>query len=151
MPGGRPSIYTDEIADEICETVATNSRGVEHFCTQEHWPAARTIYAWIDSRPEFAQKYARAKERQAELMANEILEIADDGTNDSYVDDNGNSKTDWDVLGRSRLRVDTRKWLMSKLLPKKYGDKIQQEISGKDGAAPPIINLTISDVTRDKS
>jgi hypothetical protein len=73
-------------------------------------------------------------------MAEEILEIADDGTNDTYKDDNGNERTDQEVIGRSRLRVDARKWLLAKMLPKKYGDKIQQEVSGPDGE-PLVVEI----------
>ena len=67
-------------------------------------------------------------------MADELLEIADDGRNDRIADEDGNERTDHDVIARSRLRVDTRKWLLSKALPKIYGDKVQNEHSGPGGA-----------------
>lgn len=66
-------------------------------------------------------------------MADELLEISDDGLNDRMVDDDGNERIDYDHIARSRLRVDTRKWLLSKALPKIYGDKIQSEVSGPNG------------------
>ncbi len=69
-----------------------------------------------------------------EALAEEILEIADDGSNDTYETEDGHEKVNTDVINRSRLRVDTRKWLMSKLAPKKYGDKVEQFISGPNGA-----------------
>jgi hypothetical protein len=69
---------------------------------------------------------------QMELMATEILDIADDGSNDTYETDDG-EKVNQDHINRSRLRVDTRKWLMSKLAPKKYGEKVQQEVTGNIG------------------
>ena len=74
------------------------------------------------------QMYEESREIQAEVMADKIREIADDGTNDTYVDDRGNVRVDQDVMGRSRIRVDTMKWVMSKLHHKRFGDKIQQEV-----------------------
>ena len=70
---------------------------------------------------------------RADYHAEQIIEIADDGTNDTYLDEQGNVKVNTDVLGRSRLRVDARKWIASKLLPKVYGDKIDATLSGPDG------------------
>lgn len=91
--------------------------------------------AWLDgSRPEFSEQYARAREAQADKLAEEALQIADDGRNDTYVDGDGNVKTDTEVIQRSKLRVDTRKWLASKMAPKKYGDKVA--IGGADDLGP---------------
>lgn len=75
-------------------------------------------------QPEHVERYARAMAVRADMMAAEILEIADNGANDTYIDENGNKRTDQDVIARSRLRVDARKWLAAKMAPKKYGDKI---------------------------
>lgn len=74
-------------------------------------------------------------------MAEEILQIADDGRNDTYEDADGHERTDSDVIQRSRLRVDTRKWLMSKLAPKKYGDKTL--LTGADGESAPQVEITV--------
>lgn len=71
-------------------------------------------------------------------MAEDTVNIADDGRSDTYIDADGVKRTDQDVIARSRLRVDARKWYASKLAPKKYGDKITQEISGPDGGAVQI-------------
>ena len=91
--------------------------------------------AWLDgSRPEFSDQYARAREAQADKLAEEALQIADDGRSDTYVDGDGNVKTDTEVIQRSKLRVDTRKWLASKMAPKKYGDKVA--IGGADDLGP---------------
>ena len=91
--------------------------------------------AWLDgSRPEFSEQYARAREAQADKLAEEALTIADDGRSDTYVDGDGNVKTDTEVIQRSKLRVDTRKWLASKMAPKKYGDKVA--IGGADDLGP---------------
>ena len=97
---------------------------------------------------EFSEQYARAREQQQEFYAEEILDIADDGQNDYMERLNKNGEIEMVVnhenIQRSRLRVDTRKWIMSKLAPKKYGDKVQQEISGKDGGEL-IVNVNISE------
>ncbi|OZI26935.1 terminase [Bordetella genomosp. 9] len=84
-----------------------------------------TVMRWLADNAVFREQYARAREAQADKLAEEILSIADDGLNDTYVDDEGNKRTDHDVVARSRLRVDARKWLASKMAPKKYGDKIE--------------------------
>lgn len=93
-------------------------------------PSKSTILAWLSNESEFQKEfqdqYARARMAQAYGWADEILEIADDGRNDTYVE-KGETRTDHDVINRSRLRVDTRKWLLSKLLPKEYGDRDSQE------------------------
>ncbi|MRT15312.1 hypothetical protein GJV07_24145 [Enterobacteriaceae bacterium RIT711] len=73
------------------------------------------------------QQYARAREVQAEILAEEIIEIADDSSGDVIVDEDGHEQTNHERVARSRLRVDARKWYASKLAPKRYGDRIQHE------------------------
>ena len=117
-------------------------------CKSEHLPNISTILDWISKHSEFSEQYARAREQQQEFYAEEILDIADDGQNDYMERLNKNGEIEMVVnhenIQRSRLRVDTRKWIMSKLAPKKYGDKVQQEISGKDGGEL-IVNVNISE------
>jgi len=117
MPTGRPSDYTEELADLICEAVASGGALYRMCAERDDLPAERTIYQWLEKHPSFAQKYARARERQADRNADEIVDIADTE----------------DDPQRARVRMDARKWRASKLAPKKYGDKVQQEISGPDG------------------
>ncbi|AGG31951.1 hypothetical protein MU9_2906 [Morganella morganii subsp. morganii KT] len=85
------------------------------------------------------QQYARAREIQAELLAEEIIEIADDSSGDVIVDDDGKEQTNHERVARSRLRVDARKWYASKLAPKRYGDRIQHDQK-----------ITITDLTDDE-
>lgn len=125
---GRPSLYNKILADKICVAVATSTAGLTKICQKNpDFPHPDSIYEWRYRHKEFSDNYANAKRTQAELMAEEIVAIADDGTNDTYIDDDGNIKTDTDVVSRSRLRVDTRKWIACKLLPKIYGDKVHNE------------------------
>ena len=133
-PPGRPSIYTAELAAQICEHIA-QGKSLRTIAELEEMPAQSTIMAWLDgSRPEFSEQYARAREAQADKLAEEALQIADDGRSDTYLDAEGNEKTDNEAIQRSRLRVDTRKWLASKMAPKKYGDKVA--IGGADDLGP---------------
>jgi|SRR6185437_37721 len=129
---GRPSTYTPEIADKICERISSTLLGTTQVA-EEFGITRETLFKWRFRHPEFADKYARAKENQQELAAEEILEIADDSSRDTKTIKRGKEEfevenSEW--INRSRLRVETRKWLMSKLAPKKYGDKLAMEHSG---------------------
>jgi hypothetical protein len=96
-------------------------------------------WIWKESpfKDDFLKKYNRAREEQADYLAEEMLEISDEGMNDyieTFKDGSVRVRVNDEHISRSRLRVDTRKWIASKLKPKKYGDKIQSEVSGPDGA-----------------
>lgn len=92
-----------------------------------------TLNTYISATPERIEQYARAREAQADKLAEDILAIADDGMSDVYLDADGNERTNQEVIARSRLRVDARKWLAGKMAPKKYGDKldIDAKVDGK--------------------
>lgn len=132
----RKTEFTQEMADLICDRLA-DGRSLRDICGDEDMPARATVFKWLGQNKIFVDQYARAREAQADKLADEILQIADDGQNDTYLDDDGNKRTDQDVIGRSRLRVDARKWLASKMAPKKYGDRIETNIQG---------NLTVNSV-----
>lgn len=125
---GRPSSYSQELADRICEAISSQTLGLRHICEQnEDFPSTTTIYRWLVENESFREQYARAKDTQLEMMAEEMLDIADDGSNDLMTIVKGDvayEQENKEVTNRSRLRVDTRKWLLSKLNPKKYGDKL---------------------------
>lgn len=134
MAGGRPSEYTQEIADKICEELAIGN-SLRTVCKAEDMPAIRTIFNWFRAYPEFLLQYEKAKQESTDAMAEELLDIADDGTND-YVererpDGSVHEVLDTEHIQRSRLRVDTRKWLMAKMKPKKYGEKMDVTSDGK--------------------
>lgn len=126
------SSYSQEVADEICEQIA-NGKSIRQICLADNMPAMSTVFKWLRDIDGFSEQYAHAREAQAELLAVEIIEIADDGRNDTYMDEEGNVRTNQDVIARSRLRVDARKWIASKLKPKVYGDKVTNEVTGQDG------------------
>jgi len=119
-------------------------------------PSVATILKWLREDTEgFLALYTRAKEEQADMIIEDMLDIADDGSNDFMTVVKGDieyEQENKEVTNRSRLRVDTRKWIASKLKPKKYGDKVTQEHTGADGgpiktaiifAAPDATNKPI--------
>lgn len=129
---GRPTEYNKEITYLICERIA-GGESLKKITDDADMPARSTIYKWLDENVDFSDRYTRAKEDCADYMVEEMLEIADDGTNDY----NERFDKDGEIIGwqlnnehvnRSRLRVDTRKWIAAKLKPVKYSDRIQQEI-----------------------
>lgn len=135
MPAGRPSDYSEELGKEICMLIA-EGLSVRRICEIEGMPAKRTIFRWLFEHEEFRHHYARAREAQTELYAHEILDIADEsriGEKVKTLSDGTQEIMTGDMVDRAKLQVDARKWLMSKLAPKKYGDLIKQEISGPDG------------------
>lgn len=143
---GRPSDFSAEITAIICERLGLGE-SLREICRDETMPSKSTVMRWLAVQPEFRDQYACAREAQADYFAEEIIEISDDGTNDwmerRLTDGSTVEVENKEVLNRSRLRVDTRKWLMARMAPKKYGDKITQEVTGADGAPlVPIINLT---------
>lgn len=129
---GRPSSYTDEIVDIICERLAVGE-SLRSICDDAEMPSQTSVFRWLAAHETFRVKYASARDSQAETLFDEILNIVDDGRNDwvkrndpenpGYVE-NGES------LKRSQMRMDARKWMASKLLPKKYGDRIQTDHTG---------------------
>lgn len=128
-----------EIADQVLARLR-EGLSLRKACAAVDGAKPMTILDWTDAHPEFGVRYARAREVGYKLLADEILQISDDGKNDSYIDADGVMVTDQDVIARSRLRVDSRKWLLSKMLPKTYGDFARTELSGPDGGAIPIID-----------
>lgn len=106
---GRPTTYSAEIADEICRRLAEGET-LSAICRDEGMPARTTFLQWVrDNRDGLSDKYARARELGLEALADELIEIADGGSDD------------WQ---RDRLRVDTRKWLLARLLAHRYGDRV---------------------------
>lgn len=144
MPGGRPTKYSKEMADRICELVATTSFGLQRLCdTHDDIPEKSTINLWRYKYPEFSTRYAQAKLKQADLLAEEMIDIADDGTNDWMLshdkDDDSLYKLNGEHVQRSRLRIDTRKWLAAKLLPKQYGEHAKDDKSTSESVLEKII------------
>lgn len=124
---GRPSKYSQELADRICAELALGF-SLRTVCREKDMPSVATIFTWLRVHPEFLEQYTRAKIESADAMADDVLDIADDGTNDWMVKYNKDGDEYWTLNGehvqRSRLRIETRKWLMAKMKPKRYGERL---------------------------
>lgn len=114
---GRPTVFTDELGDEICQGIASGISLVK-ICSAENMPTPATVYRWLRIHTDFCDNYTRAREDQADYHSDKILDIADDESIDPQ---------------HKRIMVDTRKWLASKHRPKKYGDRIETVHSGSLG------------------
>lgn len=127
-------MYTQEIADRICAGLA-EGKSLRAVCEQPGMPAESTARAWaLDDVNGFAAQYARAREIGYERLADELLEIADTpavGVKTTHKA-SGTETTEGDMIEHRRLRVDARKWMLAKMLPKKYGDR--QVIAGDPDA-----------------
>lgn len=123
---GRPTSYTSEMAERICKAVARSKSGLRKTLEDDpELPALGCVQEWLVKYPDFASGYAYAKDTQLRAMAEDIIDISGD--------------QDLDPNER-RLMVDTRKWLLSKLIPRTYGDKLDLTSGGE---ALPASSLTI--------
>lgn len=137
-PHGRPTAYTAELAAEILERLSTGE-SLRAICKGEHMPDERTVRRWVvDNVGEFSPQYMRARDIALDMMADDILEIADTQEIGLTITEKptGTESRKGDMIEHRRLRIDTRKWYLSKLAPKRYGDKV--ELSGPNGGAIPV-------------
>jgi hypothetical protein len=135
---GRPSSYTEAVGDLICERIA-NGESLRAICRDEEMPALSTVFRWLSLDASFSEQYARAREEQADTYADEIVAISDEEATTVKVDDEDVRVVfDATAVARNRLRVDARKWVASKLKPKKYGER--QVLAGDPEA--PLRGLT---------
>jgi len=130
---GRPSTFSQEVADEICERLS-QGEPLRQICRDDRMPAWQTVYGWKAAHEDFAKRIAHAREAGFDAIAEECLEIADETAFDTVIGENGDrANTEW--ISRSKLRVETRLKLLAKWDPKRYGDKITQELTGAGGGA----------------
>lgn len=129
---GRPTKYSSDIADLLCAEIA-DGKSMRTVCASETMPAMSTIFRWLNEKPEFKEQYEIAKQESADAMVEDMLFIADEIAAMSP-----DGKVDSADIAHKRLRVDTRKWVASKLKPKKYGEYTRNEITGKDGGAVQV-------------
>jgi hypothetical protein len=128
---GRPSKRTPEIIDEIIRRVS-EGEPLAVICREENMPDRSTFHDWRNADEELSQRFARARDEGFDALATQCLDIADDERHDWKMTQKG-TITDEVAIGRAKLQVDTRLKLLSKWDPKRYGDRIAQEISGPDG------------------
>lgn len=135
----RPCEYTKELADKICEQLA-NGWSLRTVCDADEMPSVATVFSWMRKDPEFLKQYARAKQESADAMAEELLHIADTPLEGEEVTIKGDGTQEVkraDMLGHRRLQIDSRKWLMAKMKPKKYGDQLDLTSKGEQIAVLP--------------
>lgn len=122
------------IRGEILRRLA-EGESLRKICRDAGFPVASTVLSWASEETEsggFGEQYARARQVGYALLADEIIEISDDSSEDLIIGERGESMNA-EFVARSRLRVDSRKWMLSKMLPKVYGDKVAHEVGGIDG------------------
>jgi len=151
---GRPSSFRAAVALRICERIA-GGESLRTICEDPRMPHRSTVLRWLAAKTpaaaRFRDQYARAREAQADALAEECIAIADESTHD-WVDRERRDGTvervpDPEVVARSRLRFDARRWFAGKVAPKKYGDKVQTEVTGADGG--PVAIRTMADLVRE--
>ena len=139
--GGRPTLYSLKIALEICERIADGESLVK-ICSDPKMPKKTAVYEWLLRHKEFAEIYARAREDQADTLADEIHAISDE-LPQQIVDDKGKTRYDSAYVQWQKNRVDARKWVAAKLKPKKYSDRIAHV--GDNEADSINVNVNIFD------
>lgn len=107
---GRPSDYNDDIAKLICSRMAAG-KSIRQICQADDMPHVSTVFSWLSTNQLFAEQYTRARSSMLETWAETIVDLADNAEDTS------------EGVNKARLQIDTRKWIMSKLLPRTYGEK----------------------------
>lgn len=142
-PRGRPSVFTPEIAALIYSDLA-EGKSLRNTCAPSDMPAESTVRAWaLDDVEGFAAQYARAREIGYEKRAEEILQIADTpliGVKTKTNEKGEVERVEGDMIEHRRLQVDARKWMLSKMLPKVYGDKLA--VGGASDLGPLVVEIT---------
>ena len=128
---GRPTSFRQHIADEICARLSTGEP-LAQICRDEHMPAVRTVSDWKKADEAFSAAFARAREDGFDQIAADCLDIADETSMDTLSTEHGDRpNTEW--ISRSKLRIETRLKLLAKWDPKRYGEKVTQEVTGPNG------------------
>ena len=145
MPVGRPSSYTPEKAAIICERLS-DGESLRAICKDPNLPSIPSFFRWLEANPEFREQYVRARETQADVYAAEIVELSDNcrigAKTEETIGEDGKTSVKTitaDMIERSRLQIDARKWAASKLAPKKYGERLQTALTDADGNAAGFI------------
>jgi len=137
--------YTVEQIETILDNVLIRIEKGEALRTilkDDDMPSSRTFFKWLDSNELYVKQYARACEIRAENLFDEIIEIADDSSGDTKYDKDGNPYLDNEYVQRSRVKIDARKWVLGKLNPKKFSDKVTHEGNSDN---PIKIDITFTD------
>ena len=141
-----PVAFTQEIFDTICEEIA-KGKSLRSICKRDDMPSTSGVMKWLknDEHGSLVEQYARARELQADYLADEILDIADNAANDwmeAHGSDDAAYRINGEHIQRSKLRIDSRKWLAGKLRPKVYGDKLDHVSTDGSMSPKPAIDAT---------
>ena len=151
--GRPPRDDSPEIKAQILALIA-DKNSLNKIAKMEGMPSLPTIYVWLQEDEAFFKNYARACEDRADAIYEETIEIADDATNDWMVRNGKDGEASWVLNGehvqRSRLRIDTRKWFLAKMNPRKYGEKIEVAQSGTIHHAHHFNESVLSQMTREE-
>ena len=143
MPTQKPKVkYSKALAKKICRQIA-KGKTLHQVCSTDEMPAVCTVMDWCVDKDEFAELYSRARIAQAHILVDEIISISDDSSEDEMETEEGRKKVNHENIQRDRLRVDSRKWYASKVLPKIYGDKLAKELSGPNGGPIETTNKSV--------
>lgn len=146
-PVGRPTLYNAELANTICQRLM-DGQSLREIDRDPSMPCAVTILRWAAKHEEFGKQYALAVTYRADLAFEDIQEVADDGRNDWIARNdpqNAGYVANGEHINRSRLRVDTMKWRIARMNPRKYGDRLQTVATDPDGNPPVSIQITTTD------
>lgn len=146
---GRVTEFKQDTADKICMLLA-QGMSMKRVCEEDGMPVMSTVFKWLREQQAFSERYAQAKQESADAMAEDVLDIADNATND-WMERQGDDTPGYQVNGeniqRSKLRVETRKWLMAKMKPKKYGDKLDLDANITGQLTIQTVNYANADDT----
>lgn len=144
---GRNTDYTKETGDIICERIA-DGESLRKICLDDDMPSKASVFRWLYEQEAFRDQYARAREEQTETFADEMTDIADEHGTKTVINVDGEEVIvayDSVAVARNKLRVDTRKWIMAKVKPKKYGEKVM--LADSEGNNLPAPQFIITPVT----
>ncbi|HFF3032691.1 TPA: terminase small subunit protein [Stenotrophomonas maltophilia] len=134
----RPSKYSQQLADAICNLLV-DGKSLRTICSTAKMPSRSTVIRWLAENEAFRNHYARARELQADTLAEEILDIADKAVLGERLKKDGKGKVlerqTGDMVERSKLMIDARKWYAGKLQPKKYGERVALDHGVQDNLA----------------
>lgn len=135
--------FSQELFDAICERIA-DGESLRTICSDVDMPNKATVFRWLANDTALSDQYARAREAQADALFDEMLDIADNARND-WMERGGEDDAGYSLNGehiqRSKLRIDTRKWMAGKMRPKVYGDKIDVTSGGEQIKIPQAITM----------
>jgi len=136
MAGGRPTIFTQELGDFICQELAAG-KSLTKICKPDAMPSPSSVYGWLRINKEFLDNYTRARADKADYHFEELLDLSDDVNEDAL------------CLTKAKLQIDTRKWAISRMDTKKYGDSAQLRHANHDGTGDVNIQTILAGIPND--